>query len=180
MNPDVAKVLIDEETLQNRITEMAGELTRDYADKDPIVIGILKGAIPFFSDLFRQLDFPCRCDFMGASSYEGATSTTGKVNLYKDASLSLKGEHLVIVEDILDTGTTLNFLMEHLKALEPASVKLCVLLDKPERRNPAIDLKADYVGFTIPNEFVIGYGLDFNEYYRNLKYIGVLKPEKYL
>lgn len=180
MNSDVAKILIDEETLQKRITELAAEITRDYAEKDPIVVGILKGAVPFFADLFRQLDFPCRCDFMGASSYAGGTSTSGSVKLYKDASLTLKGQHLIIVEDILDTGTTLDFLIRHIQAMEPASVKLCVLLDKPERRNPAISLTADYTGFTIPNEFVIGYGLDYNEYYRNLKYIGILKPEKYM
>ena len=180
MNPDVSKILIDEPALQKRISELSQELTRDYAGKDPIIIGILKGAVPFFSDLFRRLDFPCRCDFIGASSYGSGTKSSGMVNIYKDATESLEGQHLIVVEDILDTGTTLSFLIDYLKERNPASIRLCALLDKPSRRNPDITLQADYVGFTIPNEFVIGYGLDFNQYYRNLPYIGVLDPKKYL
>lgn len=175
----IEKVLITEEQLQARIRELGEELTREYEGKDPIVVGVLKGVLVFYADMVRQLKIPCQMDFMCISSYAG-TSTTGNMIVRKDVSADIKGCHVLILEDIFDTGNSLDFVVKHLQAKEPASLKICTLLDKPERRKAGIDLKCDWTGFVVPNEFVVGYGLDFNEHFRNLPYVGVLKPEAYL
>ena len=174
----IAEVLLSEEQIKNRIHEMAEELNREYADKDPIVVGVLKGVVIFYTDMIREFKFPCQMDFMWISSYAG-TNSTGNMVVKKDVSVDLKGRHVVILEDIYDTGHSLTFVHDYLLSKEPASLKICTLLDKPERRNPGVTLQPEMVGFTIPNEFVVGYGLDFNEHYRNLPYVGVLKPEAY-
>ena len=177
MNQDIARVLISEEELQKRIAELGQQVAADYADKEPIFVGVLKGVVNFFTDMVRATPIRCQYEFMAVSSYGSGTTTSGTVKLLKDVSCDIKGRHVVILEDILDTGLTLEFVREHLLAMEPASLKICTLLDKPERRK--VDVYADYIGFTIPNEFVVGYGLDYQEFYRNLPYIGVLKPEVY-
>jgi len=175
----IEKVLITEEQLRARIRELGEELTREYADKDPIVVGVLKGVVVFYADMIRELKVPCQMDFMWISSYAG-TSTTGNMIVRKDVSADIRGRHVLILEDIFDTGNSLDFVVKHLATKEPASLKICTLLDKPERRREGITLRCDWTGFVIPNEFVVGYGLDFNEHYRNLPYVGVLKPEAYL
>ena len=141
-------------------------------------MGVLKGVVVFYADMVRAVTVPCQFDFMWISSYSG-TNSTGKMEVKRDVSADIKGRHVVILEDIFDSGNSLDFTYHHLLSKEPASLKICTLLDKPERRNPNVKLQADYVGFTIPNEFVVGYGLDYNEHYRNLPYVGVLKPEAY-
>ena len=178
MLEDIKEVLITEEQLKARIAELGKELSREYADKNPIVVGVLKGVVVFYADMIRQLTVPCQMDFMWISSYEG-TNSTGKMKVRQDLSNDIRGRHVLILEDIFDTGNSLDFTIKELSKREPASLKVCTLLDKPERRNPAVNLQADWVGFTIPNEFVVGYGLDYNEYYRNLPFVGVLKPEAY-
>ena len=179
MEKYIEKVLITEEQLQTRIRELGEELSREYEGKNPIIIGVLKGVVVFYADMVRHITVPCQFDFMWVSSYRG-TESTGKMDVKRDISTDIKGRHVLILEDIFDTGNSLNFTYNHLLSKEPASLKICTLLDKPEGRNPAVTLEADYTGFKIPNEFVVGYGLDFNEYYRNLPYVGVLKPEAYL
>lgn len=178
MEKDILKVLITEEQIRQRIQELGEELTRDYRDKDPIIVGVLKGVVVFYADMIRQIKIPCQMDFMWISSYEGTTST-GNMVVKRDIGSDIKGRHVLILEDIYDTGSSLDFTYRHLLSKEPASLKICTFLDKPERRKPGITLKPDYVGYTVPNEFVVGYGLDYNEHYRNLPYIGVLKPEAY-
>ncbi len=178
MKDTIEKVLISEEEIQKKIREMAAQLSKEYADKDPIFVGVLKGVVMFFGDMVKRIDIPCQIDFMWISSYEG-TSSTGTMAVKRDVSADIKGRHVVILEDIFDTGHSLDFTYKHLLSKEPASLKICTLLDKPERRDPAVTLQPDYTGFVIPNEFVVGYGLDFNEHYRNLPYVGVLKPEAY-
>lgn len=178
MEKDIQKILITEEELKARIKELGAELTKEYEGKNPIVVGVLKGVVIFYADMIRELKVPCQMDFMWISSYEGTTST-GKMVVRKDLSADVKDRHVLILEDIYDTGNSLEFVYNHLMAKEPASLKICTLLDKPERRRAGVTLKADYTGFVIPNEFVVGYGLDYNEYYRNLPYVGVLKPEAY-
>jgi hypoxanthine phosphoribosyltransferase len=175
---DIQKVLLTEEQIQKKVQELAGELTKEYADKNPVFIGVLKGVVIFFADMVRNMRFPCEIDFMCISSY-GGTTTTGNTVVKKDVSVDLKGRHVVILEDIYDTGNSLTFVRDYLLSKEPASLKICTLLDKPERRKPGVTLVPEYVGFTVPNEFVVGYGLDYNEHFRNLPYIGVLKPEAY-
>ncbi len=178
MHKDIERILLTEEQIKARIKEMGQKLTREYAGKDPIFVGVLKGVVVFYADMVRAIDVPCQFDFMWISSYEG-TNSTGKMNVKKDISADIKGRHVVILEDIFDTGNSLDYTYHHLLAKEPASLKVVTLLDKPDRRRAGITLQADYTGFVIPNEFVVGYGLDFNEHYRNLPYIGVLKPEAY-
>lgn len=178
MEKDIREVLLSEEQIRSRIEELGEELSREYAGKDPIVVGVLKGVVIFYSDMVRQLKVPCQMDFMWISSYQGTNSTSSMV-VKRDVSADVKGRHVLILEDIFDTGNSLNFTYHHLLSKEPASLKICTFLDKPERRNPKVTLQPEYVGFTIPNEFVVGYGMDFNEHYRNLPYIGVLKPEAY-
>lgn len=178
MKENIQEILLSEEQIQAKVRELAAQLTEEYKDKDPIFIGVLKGVVVFFGDFIKCFDAPCQIDFMWISSYHGATSSFMEVK--RDISEDIKGRHVVILEDIFDTGNSLEFVRNHLLAKEPASLKICTLLDKPERRNPNVTLQADYVGFTVPNEFVVGYGLDYNEHYRNLPYVGVLKPEVYM
>lgn len=178
MHKDIERILLTEEQIKVRIKEMGQELTREYAGKDPIFVGVLKGVVVFYADMVRAIDVPCQFDFMWISSYEG-TNSTGRMDVKRDISTDIKGHHVVILEDIFDTGNSLDYTYHHLLAKEPASLKVVTLLDKPDRRRAGITLQADYTGFVIPNEFVVGYGLDFNEHYRNLPYIGVLKPEAY-
>ena len=175
----IEKVLLTEDQIQARIRELGEELSREYEDKDPVFVGVLKGVVVFYADMVRRITVPCQFDFMWISSYSG-TESTGKMEVKRDISADIKGRHVVILEDIFDTGKSLQYTYEHLLKKEPASLKICTLLDKPERRREGITVKADYTGFVIPNEFVVGYGLDFNEHYRNLPYVGVLKPEAYL
>ncbi len=179
MHADIEKILLTQQQLQTRVQELGQALKDQYAHKNPIFVGVLKGVVVFYADLIRAFDAPCQLDFMWISSYEG-TQSTGKMLVRQDVSADMKGRHVVILEDIFDTGRSLDFVYQHLLSKEPASLKICTLLDKPERRDPNITLQADLVGFTIPNEFVVGYGLDYNEQYRNLPYVGVLKPETYL
>ena len=178
MEKDVLEVLLSEEQIQNRIRELGEILSKEYADKDPIIVGVLKGVVVFYADMIRLIKVPCQMDFMWISSYSG-TNSTGSMEVKRDVSANIEGRHVLILEDIYDTGTSLDFTYKHLLAKNPASLKICTLLDKPERRRPGITLQPDYVGFTIPNAFVVGYGLDFNEHYRNLPYVGILKPEVY-
>ena len=178
MENDILKVLFTEKQIHARIQELGEELTRDYQDKDPVIVGVLKGVVVFYADMIRQIKVPCQMDFMWISSYAGTTST-GTMEVKRDISSDIQGRHVLILEDIYDTGNSLDFTYRHLLSKNPASLKICTFLDKPERRKPGITLKPDYVGYRVPNEFVVGYGLDYNEHYRNLPYIGVLKPEVY-
>ena len=178
MEKDVLEVLLSGEQIQNRIRELGEILSKEYADKDPIIVGVLKGVVVFYADMIRLIKVPCQMDFMWISSYSG-TNSTGSMEVKRDVSANIEGRHVLILEDIYDTGTSLDFTYKHLLAKKPASLKICTLLDKTERRRPGITLQPDYVGFTIPNAFVVGYGLDFNEHYRNLPYVGILKPEVY-
>lgn len=178
MERDVLKVLLTQEQIQDRIAQLGEILTEEYADKNPVIVGVLKGVVVFYADMVRHIKVPCQFDFMWISSYKGSEST-GKMDVKRGLSADIKGRHVLILEDIFDTGNSLDFTYRYLMEQEPASVKICTLLDKPERRNPKVTLQADYVGFTIPNEFVVGYGLDYNEHYRNLPYVGILKPEAY-
>ena len=178
MNNDLEEVLISEEQLHAKVKELSAALMKEYADKDPVFVGVLKGVFQFFGDMVREFNAPCEVDFMWISSYAG-TSSTGNMVVKRDVSADLKGRHVIILEDIFDTGNSLNFTYQHLLSKQPASLKICTLLDKPARRNPEVTLQPDYTGFVIPNKFVVGYGMDFNEHYRNLPYVGVLKPEAY-
>lgn len=177
MQDDILKVLLDEETIRARVAELGAQITCDYAGKKPFFLGVLKGCYVFMSDLVRHVDLPCTMDFMAVSSYGSGTSTTGAVRITKDLNQDIEGRDLIIVEDILDSGVTLSYLKNYLGNRNPATIKIVTLLDKPARRRA--DIYADYFGFTVPDEFVVGYGLDYAEYYRNLPYIGVLKPEVY-
>jgi hypoxanthine phosphoribosyltransferase len=174
----IKEVLLSEEQIQQKVQELAAQISYEYAGKNPVFVGVLKGVVMFFGDFVKRVTVPCQIDFMWISSYQG-TTTTSNMCVRKDVSADLKGRHVVILEDIFDTGNSLEFTYKHLLSKEPASLKICTLLDKPERRNPAVTVKPDYTGFVIPNEFVVGYGLDFNEYYRNLPFVGILKPEAY-
>ena len=178
MEKDIQEVMLTEAQIQARIEELGKILSEDYRDKNPVVLGVMKGVVIFYADMIRKINVPCQMDFMWISSYEG-TDSTGSITVKRDISTDIKGRHVLILEDIFDTGNSLSFVHEHLMAKEPASLKICTLLDKPSRRKPGVTLEADYVGFTIPNAFVVGYGLDYNEYYRNLPYVGILKPEAY-
>ena len=175
---NIEYVMLSKEQIQSKVQEMAAILNEKYAGKNPVFIGVLKGVFMFFADMVREITVPCEVDFMCISSYRG-TESSGQSVVKKDVSVDLKGRHVVILEDIYDTGNSLDFTYRYLLSKEPASLKVCTLLDKPERRKPGITLVPEYVGFTIPNEFVVGYGLDFNEQYRNLPFVGVLKPEAY-
>lgn len=179
MEKDIQRVLLTEDQIQNKIKELGEILTAEYADKNPVIVGVLKGVVVFYADMIRQIKVPCQLDFMWISSYSG-TNSTGKMCVRQDLSADIRGRHVLILEDIFDTGNSLDYTYNYLLSKEPASLKICTLLDKPERRRDGITLKADYTGFTIPNEFVVGYGLDYNERYRNLPYIGILKPEVYV
>ena len=174
---DIEKVLLTEEQIQNRVRELGKVLTEEYKDKNPIVVGVLKGVVVFYADIIRHIQVPCQMDFMWISSYSGTESK--QMTVRQDLTADVEGRHVLILEDIFDTGNSLDFTVKHIMARNPASLKICTLLDKPERRNPKVKLEADWVGFTVPNEFVVGYGLDYNEEYRNLPFVGVLKPEIY-
>ena len=178
MEKDIQQILLTEEQIQAKIRELGEILTEEYKDKNPVVVGVLKGVVVFYADMIRHIKTPIQLDFMWISSYAGANST-GVMRVKQDLSADIKGRHVLILEDIFDTGNSLSYTYNYLLSKEPASLKICTLLDKPERRKEGITLKADYTGFTIPNEFVVGYGLDYNEHYRNLPYIGILKPEVY-
>ena len=174
---DMESILLTEEQIRLRVMQLGTEISRDYQDKEPLFIGVLKGCFVFMADLMRQVTVPCGMDFMVVSSYGKSTNSTGAVEIIKDLSQDIQGRHLVIVEDILDTGITLSYLTRYLSNRAPASISICTLLDKPERRRA--DVSASYVGFTVPDAFVVGYGLDYAEKYRNLPFIGILKPEIY-
>ena len=178
MEENIQEILLTQEQIQSRIRELGKILSQEYRDKDLVVLGVMKGVVVFYADMVRQLTVPCEMEFMWISSYAGADSS-GTITVKKDIGIDIKGRHVLILEDIFDTGRSLSFVYQHLMEKEPASLKICTLLDKPSRRDPDVTLQADYVGFTIPNAFVVGYGLDYNEYYRNLPYIGILKPEVY-
>ena len=174
---NICKVLLTEEQIQTRVKELAAELSTEYAGKNPVFVGVLKGVVIFYADFMKYFNDFCQMDFMWISSYSGTSS--GEMVVRKDVSVDLKGRHVVILEDIFDTGNSLQYTYDHLMTKEPASLKICTLLDKPEGRREGITVKADYTGFRIPNEFVVGYGLDYNEQYRNLPYVGILSPEAY-
>ena len=171
----VTEILVDEETLRNRVAELGEEISRDYVGRDLLLIGVLKGAVFFMADLMRQLTVPCEIDFMAISSYGASTDSSGVVRILKDLDINIEGREVLVVEDIIDSGLTLSYLMRNLEARQPASLEVCALMTKPDRRQ--IDVPVRYIGFEIPNRFVIGYGLDFAERYRNLPYVGVLDPE---
>ncbi|MBC5581995.1 hypoxanthine phosphoribosyltransferase [Anaerofilum sp. BX8] len=177
MKDDVKKVLLSEEELHAKVAELGAQITKDYEGKNLLLVTVLKGAVVFLADLMRTIDQPAEIDFMVVSSYGSGVKSSGVVKIVKDLDINLEGKDILIVEDILDSGMTLDYIKGMLLDRNPASIRICALLDKPARRK--VDLQADYVGFTIPDEFVIGYGLDYDEKYRNLPYIGVLKPEVY-
>lgn len=177
MKQDIEKVLITEDEIQTKIRELAAILTEEYKDGFPLVIGVLKGAMPFMSDLIKHIDTYLEMDFMDVSSYGGKTVSSGEVKIIKDLNTSVEGRNILIIEDIIDSGLTLKYLVDLFKYRQAKSIKIVTLLDKPEGRK--VDITADYYGFNIPNEFVVGYGLDYEEKYRNLPYVGVLKPEIY-
>ena len=177
MKQDIEKVLLSEETIAAKVKELGAQIAKDYADKNPLIVSVLKGSYIFMADLTRAIDTPCNVDFMVVSSYGNGTKTSGEVQIIKDIAQPIDGRDLLIVEDILDSGVTLHYLMQILAARGANSIRLCTLLSKPERRK--IDVNVDYLGFEIPDEFVVGYGLDYAEKYRNLPYIGILKPHVY-
>ncbi|HEX5240983.1 MAG TPA: hypoxanthine phosphoribosyltransferase [Candidatus Limnocylindrales bacterium] len=178
LQADIGEILLTEAQLQGRIAELGAQVSADYADRTLTLVSVLKGSLPFMADLMRSIDRPLRIDLMEVSSYGGATTeSSGLVRILKDLSSSIEGEDVLIVEDIIDTGLTLNYLVRYLRGKKPASLRICTLLDKPARRLVEIDV--DYIGFTIPDQFVVGYGLDYGELYRNLRFVGVLRPEVY-
>ncbi|AST93998.1 MULTISPECIES: hypoxanthine phosphoribosyltransferase [Sutcliffiella] len=177
MNQDIEKVLYSEEQLQEKIRELGKQLTEEYKDRFPLVIGVLKGAMPFMGDLIKRVDTYLELDFMDVSSYGNSTVSSGEVKILKDLDTSVEGRDILIIEDIIDSGLTLSYLVELFRYRKAKSIKIVTLLDKPTGRKA--NIKADYVGFIVPDEFVVGYGLDYAEKYRNLPYIGVLKPEVY-
>ena len=174
LEKDIDHILLSEEQLKAWVREIAGQIDRDFAGKEPMLISVLRGSFIFMADLMRSITLPCTVDFMAVSSYGAGTTSSGQVKITKDLSESIEGRDIIVVEDILDSGNTLSYLLQILQARHPASMKLCTLLDKPDRRIKPVHV--DYSGFSIPDEFVVGYGLDFAEKYRNLPYIGVLKP----
>ena len=177
MRSEIESILVPEEQLSKRIAELGEAITRDYKGQQLLLIGVLKGSVVFMADLMRRIDLDVSIDFMAVSSYGSGTKTSGQVRILKDLNRSVEGQNILIIEDILDSGVTLSYLTGLLWSRKPASIRLCTLLDKPERRR--VDVKPDYVGFTIPNAFVVGYGLDYDERFRQLPYVGILKPEVY-
>ena len=176
MNEDIQRILFSEDEIRQTVRRLGAQINADYRDKNLLMVSILKGAVVFMTDLMREITVPCQIDFMAVSSYDGAHST-GEVQILKDLGVSPKGFDLLIVEDILDSGRTLHYLTQLLERRQPESIRICTLFDKPEGRKSPV--QADYVGMLVPNEFIVGYGLDYNEKYRNLPYIGILKPEVY-
>ncbi|QEK11935.1 hypoxanthine phosphoribosyltransferase [Crassaminicella thermophila] len=177
MKLDVAQILFSEQEIEEKVAELGKQITKDYEGKDLILIGVLKGANIFMSDLMRKIDIPVTIDFMAVSSYGLSTESSGVVKILKDLDQSIEDKHVIIIEDIIDTGLTLHYLCENLLSRKPKSLKICTLLDKPERRK--VDINIDYKGFDIPDEFIIGYGIDYAEKYRNLPYVATLKREVY-
>lgn len=177
MNQDIKEVLISEEQLAAKVAELGAQISRDFAGKNLLMVSVLKGSVVFMADLMRQITIPARIDFMAVSSYGAGVKTSGVVRILKDLEIPLEGYDVLVVEDILDSGMTLNYLRGILKERNPKSISIATLLDKPDRRQ--VDITPDYVGFVIPDEFVVGYGLDYSEKYRNLPYVGVLKPSVY-
>ena len=177
MKDDVKKVLLSEEELHAKVAELGAQITKDYEGKNLLLVTVLKGAVVFLADLMRTIDQPAEIDFMVVSSYGSGVKSSGVVKIVKDLDINLEGKDILIVEDILDSGMTLDYIKGMLQDRNPSSIRICALLDKPERR--LADISADWTGFQIPNEFVVGYGLDYNDLYRNLPYVGVLKPEIY-
>ena len=177
MHKDVEQILYTEEELRSRVRDLGSQITADYAGRDPLLISVLRGSYIFMADLTRSIHLNLSVDFMSVSSYGTGTSSSGQVEIKKDLSDSIEGKDLIIVEDILDSGNTLYYLLDVLRARKPASIRICTLMDKPERRVKPITV--DYVGFTVPDAFIVGYGLDYAEKYRNLPYVGVLKPSVY-
>ena len=179
MQRDLSRVLLTEKEIQARIRELGHDITRDYVGRQLHLVGVLKGSVVFLTDLMRAIDLPLTIDFMVVSSYGDGEKTTGVVQVIKDLSLPIDGRDVLVIEDVLDTGLTLTYIMELLNAKNAESVKVCTLLNKPGRRHPEVTLEPDYEGFVIPDEFVVGYGLDYAERYRNLPYVGVLDPRVY-
>lgn len=177
MHQDVETIFASEDQIRERVETLGRQITRDYAGHEPLFVGVLKGCFIFMADLMRACDVRCTVDFMVVSSYGSGTSSSGAVEIIKDLSQDIAGRDVIIVEDILDSGNTLSYLKKYMEARNPASIRIVTLLDKPDRRTA--NVTADYVGFTIPDAFVVGYGLDYDQKYRNLPYIGVLKPEVY-
>lgn len=177
MNNDIEKVLLTEEEIRKKVKELGEALTRDYNGKNPLFIGVLKGSVIFMSDLVRVMDTHVEMDFMAVSSYGNSSTSSGVVRIMKDLERDVEDRDVIIVEDIIDTGTTLKYLYEYILKRNPKTLKICALLDKPERRK--VGIQADYLGFSVPDEFLVGYGLDYAEMYRYLPYVGVLKEEVY-
>ena len=177
MREDVKKVLFDEEQLAKKVNELGTQISKDYKGKDLIVVGVLKGSVVFAADLIKNITIPCEIDFMAVSSYGNATESSGVVRIIKDLDHNIEGKHVLLVEDIVDSGITLTYLLKYLKARKAESIEIVTLLNKPERRT--VDLDVKYIGFEVPNEFIIGYGIDYAEKYRNLPFVGVLKEEVY-
>ena len=178
LQSDLAEVLVSEEQIQAKVRELGARISTDYAGRQLTLVSVLKGSLPFMADLMRSITVPVRIDLMEVSSYGGtSTESSGLVRILKDLSASIADEDVLLVEDIIDTGLTLNYLMRYLRGKNPASLRICTLLDKPARR--LVEIPVDYTGFTIDDRFVVGYGLDFGEFYRNLRYVGVLRPEVY-
>ncbi len=177
MKDDIEKIYFSREDLANKVAELGRQISQDYAGQEIFAVGILKGAVVFFSDLVRAIDLPVQLDFMIASSYGDGTASSGTVKILKDLDYDIEGKNVIIIEDIIDSGTTMNYLLKYFEGRKPASVKLCALMSKPSRRK--VDVKIDYCGYEVPDEFLVGYGLDYAEKYRNLPYIGVLKKEIY-
>ncbi len=177
MRNDIQSVLFSEEAIAEKITAIGAQISKDFEGKNPLIISVLRGSFIFMADLCRAVTIPCEVDFMSASSYGSGTVSSGEVKIVKDLDTSVDGRHIIVVEDILDSGRTLHYLMKNLEARGAASISLCTFLDKPERRVIPVDI--DYCGFTVPDEFIVGYGLDYDQKYRNLPYVGILKPEVY-
>jgi hypoxanthine phosphoribosyltransferase len=178
LQADIGEILLTEDRIQERVRELGAAVSADYAGRRLTLVSVLKGSLPFMADLMRSITLPVRIDLMEVSSYGGATTeSSGLVRILKDLSASIEGEDVLICEDIIDTGLTLNYLVRYLRGKKPKSLRICTLLDKPARRLVEIDV--DYTGFTIPDQFVVGYGLDYGELYRNLRFVGVLRPEVY-
>lgn len=177
MTKDIERVLLSQEEIAAKVAEIGAQISKDYEGKDPIIVSILRGSFVFMADLVRAITIPCTVDFMSVSSYGSGTSSSGEVRIVKDFEGSVEGRHLIIVEDILDSGRTLSYLMKTLETRGAASISLCTFLDKPERR--VVPVEVAYKGFTVPDSFIVGYGLDYDQKYRNLPYVGVLKPSIY-
>ena len=177
MNNDIKEILYSEEDLKSKIQEIGKIITKDYEGRELVLIGVLKGSVMFMSDLMKEIEIPCSMDFMAVSSYGNSTKSTGVVRILKDLDFGIEGKNVLIVEDIIDTGVTLKYLVEYLKARKPNSLEICSLLNKQERRT--VDISAKYLGFEVPDSFLVGYGLDYAEKYRNLPFIGILKEEIY-